>query len=185
MYRERNKATCRSFIQHVFNEGNFSSIRDFVSPDSLHHELDGVSVPAERSPEWFADLIRLYHLAFPDLWVEVQDQIAENDRVVTRLRMQGTQKGPLLGIGASGKKVDITGIRVDRLSEGKIAESWFHWDSLGMLMQIGALPDVARKPQDAPWAKETPSFTAPVPFPHLPPQPDQPRSRAARLKPAA
>ena len=185
MYREKNKATCRSFIQHVFNEGNFSSIRDFVSPDSLHHELDGVSVPVERSPEWFADLVHLYRRAFPDLRFEIQDQIAENDRVVTCLRMQGTQKGPLMGIGVSGKEVDITGIRVDRLFEGKIAESWFHWDSLGMLVQIGALPDLARNPQDAPWARETPSLPNLTQFPHLPPQPDQPRSRAARLKPAA
>ena len=185
MYREKNKATCRSFIQHVFNEGNFSSVRDFVSPDSLHHELDGVSIPAGRSPEWFADLVHLYHVAFPDLRVEIQDQIAENDQVVTSLRMQGTQEGPLLGIGASGKKVDITGVRIDRLSEGKIAESWFHWDGLGMLTQIGALPDLARKPQNAQGAVETTSLPAPVPFPYLPPQTEQPRPRAAQLKPAA
>lgn len=185
MYREQNKATCRSFIQHVFNEGNLSSIRDFVSPDSLHHELDGVSVPAERSPEWFADLIRLYHVAFPDLRVDIQNQIAENDRVVTLLRMQGTQKGPLLGIGVSGKSVDISGIRIDRLSEGKIAESWFHWDSLGMLMQIGALPDVARKPQDAPCAQETTPLPTLAPFPHLPPQAEQRRSWSVQFQPAA
>jgi len=185
MYREKNKATCRSFIQHVFNEGNLSSIRDFVSPDSLNHELDGLDVPSEHSPEWFANLIHLYHLAFPDLRVEIQDQVAENDRVMTRLRMQGTQEGRLLGIGVSGKKVDITGIRVDRLSEGKIAESWFQWDTLGMLMQIGALPDLAREPRNAPWATETPSLPTPVPVSLLPPKVKQPRPRAGRLKPAA
>ncbi|HXU31895.1 MAG TPA: ester cyclase [Thermoanaerobaculia bacterium] len=155
MFRESNKATCRRFIREVFNEGNLASIRDFVTPKSVHHELGGDSIPAGRSPEWFADSIDFYRVAFPDLRLEIQDQIAENDRVVTRLRMQGTQKGPLVGIGASGKAVDITGIRVDRLSEGKIAESWFHWDSLGMLQQIGALPDLNRNPESAQWKKET------------------------------
>lgn len=185
MYEEKNKATCRRFIQQIFNEGDLSSIRDFVSPDSLHHELDDVSVPSGRSPNGFADMIHLYRLAFPDLRVEIQDQIAERDQVVTCLRMQGTQKGPLLGIGVSGKTVDITGIRVDRLAEGKIAESWFHWDGLGMLQQIGALPDLIRNPQAASWTKETPSLAPLVPFPTAPTQTEMPRPSAVQLRPAA
>ncbi len=185
MNREKNKATCRLFIQQIFNEGDLLSIRDFVSPDSLHHELDNMPSPSGRSPEWFADMIHLYRLAFPDLRVEVQDQIAESDRVVTCLRMRGTQKGPLLGVEWSGKSVDITGIRIDRLAEGKIAESWFHWDTLGMLQQIGALPDLARDPRAAPWAKETPSLPATVRFPMAPAQTGMRPSSAARLRPAA
>lgn len=185
MYREKNKATCRHFIQQIFNEGNFSSIRDFVSPDSHHHELGDVSVPLGRSPEGFADMIHLYRRAFPDLRVEIQDQIAESDRVVTSLRIQGTQTGPLLGIGVSGKTLDISGIRIDRLAENKIAESWFHWDSLGMLQQIGALPELARNPQPVPWAKEATSLQPPVLFPMAPPQTEVPRPSAAQLRPAA
>lgn len=185
MVREKNKATCRRFIQQIFNEGDVSSIRDFVSADSLHHELDGWSVPAGRSPEWLADMIHLYRIAFPDLRFEVQDQIAEDDQVVTCLRMQGTQMGPLLGLGVSGKTVDFTGIRIDRLAEDKIAESWFHWDGLGMLQQIGALPPVARNPQTAPWAKATTSLPIPMPFPAVPPQAKMPRPDAVQLRPAA
>ena len=183
MFRENNKATCRRFIREIFNEGNRSSIRDFLTSDSVHHELGGVSVPAGRGPEWFADSIDFYRIAFPDLRLEIQDQIAENDRVVTRLRMQGTQKGPLVGIGASGRSVDITGIRVDRLSEGKIAESWFHWDSLGMLQQIGALPDLNRNPKTTQLKKETGdvAFLKPV----LPAVPRTRRPSPTPLRPAA
>jgi predicted ester cyclase len=185
MYREKNKATCRQFIQQIFNEGDLLSIRDFVSPDSLHHELDDVSVPAGHSSEWLADMIHLYRLAFPDLQVEIQDQIAESDRVVTCLRMQGTQTGPLLGIGVSGKTVDVTGIRIDRLAESKITESWFHWDGLGMLQQIGALPGLARNPQAAPWANETTPLPPLTPFPVLPMRTEMQRPSAAQLRPAA
>jgi predicted ester cyclase len=185
MYREKNKATCRDFIQQIFNEGDLSSIRDFVSSDSLHHELDDTSVPSGHSPEWFADMIHLYRLAFPDLRVEIQDQIAENDRVVTSLRMQGTQTGPLLGIGVSGKPVDVSGIRIDRLAENKIAESWFHWDGLGMLQQIGALPDLARNPPVAPSAKEITPLPSLTLFPAAPTQTVMPRPSAAKLRPAA
>lgn len=185
MNREKNKATCRHFIQQILNEGHYSSIRDFVSPDSVHHELDDMSTPAGHGPEWFADLIRLYHIGFPDLQVEVQDQMAENDRVMTTLRMQGTQTGPLLGIGVSGKPIDISGVRIDRLAEGKIAESWFHWDALGMLQQIGALPALARNPQSAPWANDTTFVPSLTPFPTAPTQPEKPRPAAAQLRPAA
>ena len=105
-------------------------MRDFVSSNSLHHEIDNGFIPAGRNPEWLADMVGDRH-AFPDLRVEIQDQIAENDQVVTRLRMRGTQNGPLLGIGASGKAMDVSGVRIDRLAQGKITESWFHWDGLG------------------------------------------------------
>lgn len=183
MYVEKNKATCRRFIQQIFNEGDLSSIRDFVSPDSLHHELDGMAVPlGMSSSEGFADMIHLYRLAFPDLQLEVQDQIAESDQVVTSLRIQGTQKGQLMGIGVSGKTVDVTGIRIDRLAEGKITESWFHWDGVGMLQQIGALPDLNRNPQPAPSVTKTTSLPIPVP---IPVQPRMPRHLDTRLKPAA
>lgn len=182
MLRDANKATCSSFINQLYNEeGNLSSIRDFVAPNSVHHELDGMNVPSGRGPEWFADMIHLYRIGFPDLRVEIQDQIAEADRVVTCLRLHGTQSGPLLGIGASGRTVDVTGIRIDRLAEGKIAESWFHWDSLGMLQQIGALPPLARNP----WAKQATSLPARLPFPTPPAQAEMPPSSDARLKPAA
>jgi steroid delta-isomerase-like uncharacterized protein len=185
MYREKNKATCRRFIQQIFNEGNISVIRDFVSPDSLQHDLEDVPAPSGRSPERMADMIQAYRHAFPDLRVQIQDQIAENDRVVTCLRMRGTQKGPLLGIGGSGKKVDVFGIRVDRLAEGKITESWFQWDGLGMLQQIGALTDLARNPEAAPRANETMSLPSPTPFPTAPIQTTMRGSSAARLKSAA
>ncbi len=182
MYRETNKATCRRFIQQLYNEGNLASIRDFVLPESLHHELDGMPIPPGRSPEWFADSIHLYRIAFPDLVVEVQDQIAETDQVVTRLRMQGTQNGPLWGIGVSGKTIDITGIRVDRLAGGKITESWFHWDNLGMLQQLGALPPLVRNPQAPPWATNATALPAPAPFPA---ESTQRHPANTRLKPAA
>jgi len=184
MNREKNKATCRRFIQQIFNEGDLASIRDFVSPNSLHHEIDGMSVPSGHSRKWFADMIHLYRTAFPNLHIEIQDQIAENDRVVTCLRMQGTQNGRLMGIGVSGKPVDINGIRVDRLADGKITESWFHWDRVGMLRQIGALPELARNPLAAPWAKETTSSPNRMPIP-TPAQTGMPRPYAAQLKPAA
>jgi predicted ester cyclase len=135
-----NKEISRRFVQQIFNEGKLSQIGDFVAADAWNHEYGEEPAPAGRSPEFFAGLVRLYRDAFPDLHVEVQGQVAEDDQVVTSLRLKGTQEGPLMGIPSHGKSMEVDGIRIDRFVDDKIAESWFQWDSVGMLRQLGVLP---------------------------------------------
>lgn len=150
-YAEGNKDLCRRFIQKIVNKGELSLIGDFMSPDVVNHELvdsfGDSELPHGHNIEWMTDLVYLYRHAFPDLHVEVQDQIAEGDRVVTCFRMQGTQKKALMTIAASGRKIDIAGIRVDRLAGGRIIESWSHLDVIGMLRQLAALPALNGSPQ--------------------------------------
>lgn len=151
---ESNKELCRRFIQKVFNEGELSLIGEFMSPDVVNHELAdslGDTKPTQgHNIDWVTDLVYLYRQALPDLHVEIENQIAEGDMVVTCLRARGTQTNALMTIEASGNKVDISGIRVDRVAAGKIVESWFHLDALGMLRQLGAV-EINRRPR-----KETP-----------------------------
>lgn len=179
-YAEGNKDLCLRFIQKVLNEGELSLIREFMSPDAVNHELaDSVGdskPPQGYNNEWMAGLVDLYQHAFPDLRFEVQDQIAEGDRVVTFLRMRGTQRNALMTIAASGRKIDIAGIRVDRVASGRIVESWFHFDALGMLRQLDALPPLNRQPrQVTPVSPETapgarlpgPACNSSLPLPQL------------------
>lgn len=162
LYAKTNKDLSRRFIQKIVNEGELSLIGDFMSPDVVNHELVDSFGAGESHQghdiKWMADLVHLYRHAFPDLRLEIQDQIAEDDRVVTFLRMRGTQKNALMTIAASGRKIDIAAVRVDRMDGGKIVESWTHLDVLGMLRQLGALPALDRRPQKA----------ALVPVPALP-----------------
>ena len=151
LYARSNKELCRHFIQAIFNEGKLPLIRDFMSPDAVNHDVTdsfGDTEPLQAHKiGWTADLVSLYRHAFPDLLLEIQDQIAEGNQVVTRLRMRGTHKNALMTIAASGRKIDITCIRIDRMADGKIVESWSHFDMIGMLHQIGALPELNRRPQ--------------------------------------
>lgn len=151
LHSESNKDLCRRFIQKIFNEGELSLIGDFMSPDAVNHELvdsfGDDEPPQGHNIKWLVDLVYLYRRAFPDLRLEIQDQIAEGDRVVTCLHMQGTQKNALMAIAASGRKIDLAGIRVDRIADGKIVESWAHFDALGMLRQLDAMPALNRGPR--------------------------------------
>lgn len=85
-------------------------------------------------------LVMMNRNAFPDYACTIDDQIAEGDRVVTRWSMHGTHDGEMMGIPATGKTVTMTGIAIDRFSNGKFAESWLELDTAGMLQQVGAIP---------------------------------------------
>lgn len=168
MTSENHKTVARLLIQTVFNEGRLAMTPAFFTADARHHELDGTPADQRRGPVPFAEIVGCYRYAFPDLRVTIDGQVAEGDRVVSLLRMEGTQTGRLMGIGASGRSVAVKGVRIDRLVDGRIAESWFHWDSLGMLEQLGALPALDRRPAPALAVERKPAVPAYVPFPSAP-----------------
>jgi predicted ester cyclase len=86
-----------------------------------------------------------YREAFPDARSTVEDQVAEDDKVVTRWRARGTHRGQLGPIAATGRQFEMDGVTIERIAVGKIAEVWVARDELGLLGQLGVLPD-----QDAP-----------------------------------
>ena len=70
----------------------------------------------------------------------IDDQIAEGDRVVSRWTGTGTHQGEFMGVPATGNKVTVTGIGIDRIEGGKIVEHWEQFDAMGMMQQLGAIP---------------------------------------------
>ena len=85
----------------------------------------------------------MYQAAFEDGMVTIDDMIAEGDLVVTRWTGRGTHTGELMGIAPTGKEVTVSGITIARLANGKIAEEWELMDALGMMVQLGAVPQPA------------------------------------------
>ena len=79
-------------------------------------------------------------MAFPNVEEIIEDQVAEGDKVATRLTFSGTHSGELMGIPPTGKQVTFTAITIDQLVDGKITERWHLFDTLGMLQQLGVIP---------------------------------------------
>ncbi len=146
MPQRENLLLCLNFAQKMINERDLSSAPEFIAEGSIHHEFGDVPPDFRGGPRAMAQFINLYLSAFSDLHLFFEDALADRDRVVTRWRLEGTHGGPLLGIAASGRRVSIEGIRIDRIEDGKIAESWMQWDMLGLLEQVGALPKLRREP---------------------------------------
>jgi steroid delta-isomerase-like uncharacterized protein len=90
--------------------------------------------------EAYREEISAYRAAFPDLRYTVEDQLAEGDLVASRWTVRGTHRGELMGIAPTGKEIGLTGITIQRFANGKIAEEWWNWDTLGLMQQLGAIP---------------------------------------------
>lgn len=76
--------------------------------------------------------------AFSDTTLDVLDQVVEGDRVASRIRMRGTHSGTFMGIAPTGKAVEVSGMRLDRVENGRIAEHWAVIDVFGLTRQISA-----------------------------------------------
>jgi steroid delta-isomerase-like uncharacterized protein len=133
-------------VEKVINEGQLDLLPFLLAPGSVNHELEIFGPSAAHGAERVREYVDLFRSAFPDLRVKVIDQISSGDRVVTRWQMEGTQDKRLMGIEASHRHVSIEGIRIDRITDGRIAETWSQWDAIGLLRQLGALPPIERHP---------------------------------------
>jgi steroid delta-isomerase-like uncharacterized protein len=135
---EENKTVVRRFLEEIFTAGNLELVDELFAPDYVLHDP---VVPDEVSgPEGMKRYVSMYRAAYPDTHFTIEDQIAEGDEVVTRWIGQGTHEGELMGIPPTGKQVTVTGIEVDRVSGGKIEETWVNYDALGMMQQLGVVP---------------------------------------------
>jgi steroid delta-isomerase-like uncharacterized protein len=88
--------------------------------------------------------IETFRAAIPDLHVEIEDQYAEGSTVTTRWTATGTHAGILMGIPATHRPVEVSGISIDRFDQqGRFAEGWGNWDGIALIRQIRALPAAA------------------------------------------
>jgi steroid delta-isomerase-like uncharacterized protein len=123
----------------AFNTGDLDVYDEIVAPGWLSHDPQN-PFSADRGPEGLKSLAGLYRAAFPDLSVTVEAQYEDGDVVVSRWAATGTQNGDLPSLPATGRTVTVGGIVIDRFEGDKVAETWQHWDTLGMLQQLGAVP---------------------------------------------
>ena len=139
MLNEANKTVSRRLLEEVWSKGNLALLNEIIAKDHINSG-PGTLPGLPNGPEGTKQLVTVYRNAFPDVDFTIDDQIAEGDKVVTRWTAKGTHKGELMGTPATGKSATVTGISVDRLVNGKIAESWNIFDQFGMLQQLGVIP---------------------------------------------
>ncbi len=127
------------FHLELFQHGNFAVADELIAPDFVLHSpgLPPTLPPGPESAKQFATMIRT---GFPDLQITHHDTFSAGDKVVIRWSARGTQTGEVMGVPPTGKQMQVTGIDIFRIADGKLVEFWQNWDQLGMLQQLGALP---------------------------------------------
>ena len=133
----------RRFVDEVCNERKLAVADELFTPDHAYH--DPGSPWVGKGPAGIKDVIGTYHRGVNDARWDVHEMIETGDTVVMRWTGSGTHTGDLLGIPPTSRKVRVDGIWMLRIAGGKIVESWNCWDTLGMLQQLGVVPQLGAK----------------------------------------
>jgi predicted ester cyclase len=147
MYADDNKAVASRWIEEFFNERKLDIVDEIIAPDHAVHDPSHLNLTP--GPEGQRELLDRYLTAFPDARIVIEDQIADEDHVVTRYTFHGTHEGDLPGHSPTGLEVVASGIKIDRIAGSRIEETWVNWDSAGVLKLID--PDPPEWPKWPPW----------------------------------
>lgn len=137
MSAAENKALVRRYLEEVVNTGNVDCIAEFIAPDYIDRNDQGRGINGAKRH------VLGVRQTYPDLHVTVGQQVAEGEWVVTQVTGRGTHLGVWLGMRPTGKTVEINGVNIDRVVNGRIAEHGGVADLLGALLAMGAIHWVA------------------------------------------
>jgi steroid delta-isomerase-like uncharacterized protein len=133
---ESNGQVMQRAFHEIMTRGNIAAIDELFASDFTGHDTSGGTFGREEFREGVLDMLS----AFSDRLVKIADQVVAEDKVVTRWQATGVHAGEFNGIPATGRRVSLTGISIDRIAGGKIVESWEVTDDAGLLRQLGVDP---------------------------------------------
>ncbi len=137
MLTDANKALVQRFFEELCNDRRLELADALMTADHIYHDPQ---IPNVVGPQAMAEAITVYQHGLNGHWHIEELVAAEDDRVVTRWTGTGTHDAELMGIPATGQPVRVAAISLHRIANGKLAEHWCVWDTLGMLQQLGAIP---------------------------------------------
>jgi steroid delta-isomerase-like uncharacterized protein len=133
---EANKAAVRDCFENA-SQGNFEALHAIVSPDYVLHP-EGI-----RGVDGLTEMAQAYRSAFADLRVKIEHQFAVGDYVATRCTIRGRHEGELMGVPPSGREVEFSSLTISRCRDGKVEEEWELADTMTVMRQVGAFPELA------------------------------------------
>ena len=137
MSAEDNKAVIRRLIEEVYNRGNLDVVDELMAPDVFDH----AAVPEhQHGIDGFKHVIEWVRDLSSDIHYDIDDIIAEADKVAVRMTVSGTDTGTLRGNPPTGKRFSVDYVHWFRVEDGKVAELWAVRDDLSRLQQLGLVP---------------------------------------------
>lgn len=138
---QRNVVTAKRLIEEVINTGQLDLCDRYLAADRIDHTDYGLPPGAANGHEGFKRVLGGFIEAFPDLHLEVQFIVADEDRIMLHVSTTGTHRGPFMGMPSTGKSFQANGVDIFRFNaEGKIAEHWGVFDLFSALAQLRLNP---------------------------------------------
>lgn len=137
--RQENAALVRRFLTDVVVGGDTDAVGAFLTADVVDHNLvfdDGQGREASTALGWRV-------LAAADVDLDIGDVVATDDSVAVRATVTGTHRGSLMDLAPTGESFEIAYVWFCRIDDGRIAEIWSLPDGLGLLEQLGAVPELS------------------------------------------
>ena len=141
MTLEENKKFMVYFIEEVINRKNLDAANDLVLEDFIEHLPFPGQGPGREGLKF---ALNSMFTGFPDMHWTVNEQIAEGEKVVTRFTWTGTHQGEFMGIPPTSKQVEVWGVVIDVVSNNLFSESRIIMDNVGLLQQLGVMPEPAK-----------------------------------------
>lgn len=136
-HRETVESPARLMVQEVWSHGDLDLVDELVTEDYVQHD---VALPdAIRGPDALKEAVAMYRAGTPDLTKTIEETIVEDDRVVIPYTATGTHEGEIMGVAATGTEIEVEGIFVFGLEDGRLCAGTDLWDAFGLLRQIGAV----------------------------------------------
>ena len=126
------QAACvRRVVERACNDGDLTVLDEVLPPPGT---------PAQPGVVCLRQVLPAFRAAVPDARWQIVDLIAAGNTVVTRLSVQGTFSGALVGLAPPGRPATLSGVAISRFARGRLIELWLQADLLGFLQQLGVLP---------------------------------------------
>src|SRR6476646_378603 len=132
-----NKLVMYRFLEFI-NTASEKLAQELISPNAVFH-VPGRAEPM-RGPAGYLSIIQMMRGGFPDIQWNLEEMVAEGNKVAARFTMRGTHRGTFFGVPPSGNKISVQAMNLYRLSHGQFVKERGQPDMLALLQQIGALP---------------------------------------------
>ena len=132
---EEQSAIVNRWIE-AWNKRDLAAASDLLTPDYKRHDAN---LPDVDGPKAGVEFITTCVTGFPDIQLDIEQLIVQDQLGAARLTVRGTHLGPFMGVPATGRKATVEVADVYRLADGKIAEQWVIMNAMGLMQQLGVI----------------------------------------------
>jgi steroid delta-isomerase-like uncharacterized protein len=141
---ERNKVTVKKLLDEVINTGRVDLCDRYLAADRVDHQDYGMPAGMANGHDGFRRVLGGFCAAFPDLRLSIDFMVADDEKLVVYITTEGTHRGEFMGAPATGKRFKVNGVDIFSFNQqGLVSVHWGAFDALGVMRQLGLLPQPA------------------------------------------